>query len=268
MPDDATMPVPPMMPVPSPVLMIVMDWGFSIAGFAYFAFVTWMVIDCIRREPDAQYWIWLILVLPGVGPLAYFFLRYAPNSTGWQSAVIKRLSRGRQLQQLEAAAKQIGNPHQFVLYGDALRECGYWDRAGHAYAQALAKAPADLPASWGAALVAEHAGRFTEVRKMAEAVLAKDPQYRFGDVQLTLIRSLLALNERDAARKQLVEHVRRWRHPETIVRLAELEMADGRSAEAKSLLEGLMVDLNGSPSAYAYKFGRWRSRAKRMLRSL
>ena len=110
--------------------------------------------------------------------------------------------------------------------------------------------------------------RFTDVRVLTRKILDQDPQYKFGDVSLENGRALKELGEFDAARQQFESHVRRWRHPEAMFLLAELCANQGEPNVAREHLLALIQDINGSPLAIARKHGRWKSRAKQLLRKL
>lgn len=234
----------------------------------YFAFWIWMLIHCYRTEPDRQFWIWILLIAQPIGPIAYFILRYLPSKEFPTPAAFRRWTRGRELARLETAAEQIGNAHQFVQWGDALREVGLMDRAQEAYARALKKDGHNLQALWGAAQVAAHQKRYADVREFTRLVLDKDAQYKFGDVSLAHGKALQELKLLDAALAHLEQHVRRWRHPEAVYLLAKLYLDDGNTTAARQQLQGLIQDVNGSPTAIARKYGRWKSRANQMLRKL
>jgi len=237
-------------------------------GLIYFAFVCWMLVHCIRTEPDRQFWLWLIIIVWGVGPVLYFVVRYLPSVDYRGPEFLRRWTRSRELERLETAAIQIGNPHQFTRWGDALRDVGKLDEAAEAYRRALEKDPKDLPALWGAARVAATQKRFTDVRDVTRQILEKDPQYKFGDVSLELGKSLVELGDSSAAADHMNNHVRRWRHPEALFLLARLRVEQGDIHSARELLQSMLHDINGSPAAIARKLGRWKSRARQLLRKL
>jgi hypothetical protein len=242
--------------------------GLELLGTAYLIFWLWMLIHCLRTEPDRSFWIWLLIVAQGVGPVLYFLLRYMPSTDVRAPAFLRRWTRGRELSRLETATVQIGNPHQFVQWADALRSVGQLDRATAAYQHALLKEPQNLPALWGATQVAMQQNRFADARTLSRQILDKDPQYKFGDVSLAHGRTLIELREPAAALEHLDAHVRRWRHPEAVFLLAKLHADRGDAVNARDHLQALLHDINGSPAAIARKHGRWKSRARQLLRKL
>lgn len=246
----------------------IVEGGFGLLGLLYTAFWAWMLWHCIRTEPDRHFWLWLLIIVPGVGPIVYFFTRFLPAANYQGPDFLRRWTRGRELSRLETAAIQIGNPHQFIQWADALRDVGMLDEAAKAYDRALAKEPQNLQALWGAAQVAAATNRHQDVCQWTRQILDKDPQYKFGDVSLAFGRSTLQLGQIELATQHLEQHVRRWRHPEAVYMLADLQARQGNNQVARNHLQALMHDINGSPAAIARKHGRWKSRARQLLKKL
>jgi hypothetical protein len=242
--------------------------GFAILNLLYWAFTIWMIVECLRRDPDRYIWVWVIFVVYGVGPFLYFFLRWLPSSDFRLPEWARKWTRGNDLRRLETAAKQIGNAHQFVQWGELEREVGNHERAHQAYVKALEKDPANLQALWGAALVDLQSNRFSDARERLEKVLATDPQYKFGDVSLAFGKVLHKMNERDAARAHLEKHICRWRHPEALYLLATIQHEQGQPVAARETIDSLILDIHGAPRAIARRHTMWLSRAKRLLRKL
>lgn len=250
-----------------------MGWYYALLGMRfttvlYFAFWLWMVWHCLRTEPDRFLWLWVLLIVPGVGPVLYFVLRYLPSTEFRPPSFLRRWTRGRELARLETAAIQIGNPHQFIQWGDALREVGRYEEAASAFDRALQKDALNLQALWGAAQVATIRKQRERTRDLTRQILDKDPQYKFGDVSLAHGKALIELGDRNAAATHFEQHIRRWRHPEAVYLLASLCAEQGHRQAARDHLQSVLHDINGSPAAIARKHGRWKSRAKQLLRKL
>lgn len=240
----------------------------TVLTLVYSLFWVWMLIECIRSEPDRHFWIWLLIVVPFPGAVVYAVVRYYPTLSDHSPTFLRSWSRGRELARLENAAEQIGNAHQFIQWGDALRDVGRWNQAEAAYGSALKKEPENLQALWGAALVAEHQDRSEEVLEFTRKILDKDPQYKFGDVSLAYGKALEKRHQPEEAREHFENHIKRWRHPEGLYRLACLCAEQGDPEDARSYLRAMLQDLNGSPPAIARKHGRWKSRARQFLRKM
>jgi len=241
---------------------------FGGGGWLYTAFMIWMAISCLRNDPERHLWLWIIIFLPGVGPLIYFVARWLPSMRIAPPKALRRFLHAHELKRLQIAAHQIGNAHQFVEWGEALRDSGQANAAHSAFEKALAKDGQNLQALWGAAVVEYERGEFAVAREKLQRILQTDPAYKFGDVSLLYCKTLNALGETDAARAQLENHTRRWRHPEGLYLLATLYAEQGNTAGARQQLEALIQDLDGAPRKIVRRQLFWKGRARKLLRKL
>jgi hypothetical protein len=244
------------------------DGESGVFSFVFGAFTLWMLIECLRKDPERYLWLWIILVIPGIGPIIYFFARWLPDKHFRPPGWLRGLTRGAEIRKLRSAATQIGNPYQHVQLGEALREIGQFEQAGAAYSRALEKEPTNLAALWGSGLVELHFKSFDTARVCFEKVLQEDPQYKFGDVSLEYAKSLISLGKTDEATAHLEKHVKRWRQPEGVYLLAQLDAQAGNYEGARYHLESMLADIDASPLPIARKQGKWRRRGRQLLRKL
>lgn len=247
--------------------VLLFAWLMTCGSWLYLPFLIWMAIYCARNDPERYVWLWIIILVP-FGPFIYLLARWLPNQNLRAPGFLQRWTRGPEIQRLRVAARQIGNAHQFVELGDALRETGRNSEAADAYGRAIEKDPQNLQALWGGACIDVRQHRYTEAKAKLEQVIDADPAYKFGDVSLLYGKTLHALGEAEAARDHLEKHTRRWRHPEGVYLLADLYANAGEHRQAREQLQALIEDLDGSPRAIARKHIFWKSRARRMLRRL
>ena len=250
----------------APWTWVLLEVIYGLFAIPYLVCWVWLLFHCYRTEPDRQFWIWVMIIAQPIGPIAYFVLRFLPSKQIRAPSFLRRWTRGAELARLETAAHQIGNSHQFVLWGDALREVGSLDLAANAYQKALNKEANNRQALWGLAIISEKKRDFEDARKFTRQILDQDPHYKFGDVSLAHGRALNHLGHVGQARSHFEQHARRWRHPEALYLLATICFAQGDTESAREHLQGLIYDINGSPSAIARKNGRWKSRARLLLR--
>ena len=166
------------------------------------------------------------------------------------------------------AAVRIGNPHQHVQLGDALREIGQYSEAGDAYGHALEKEPQNLQALWGAAVADMRFQEYDSACERLETILDIAPRYKFGDVSLAYGTTLRELDKPEEAIAHFEQHVRRWPQPEALFTLAEMHIDEGNHQAARKHLLEMMLGINSSPRAIARKFGIWKSKGRRLLKRL
>ncbi|REJ72789.1 MAG: hypothetical protein DWQ34_13750 [Planctomycetota bacterium] len=233
----------------------------------YLPLMIWMAVSCIRRDPERYLWIWIIVFVP-LGPVIYLLARWLPSSDLKPPKFLHRWTRSREINRLQIAANQIGNAHQYVELGDALRETGQTEEAAAAYAKALARDNKNLQALWGGACVDFNQQKLEAAREKLATILASDPAYKFGDVSLLQGKVLHALGQTEQARDHLEKHTRRWRHPEGVYLLATIYADNGEPRLARDQLNGLIQDLEGGPRAIVRKHQFWKGRARKLLRRL
>lgn len=241
---------------------------FSFGAFVYVPFLLWMAIWCVRNDPEWGIWLWIILLFQPLGAFIYLLARWLPGTNMPAPDFAQKYLRKGELRKLEIAARQIGNAHQFIQLGDALRETGQFDRAANAYADALAKDGDNPQALWGAGWVAFQQENYQSANEKLAKLIGIDPAYKFGDVSLLHAKTLIALGRRDEARDHLESHIKRWRHPEALYVLGQLYFAEHDLDGAREHLQALITDIDGSPTAIARKQMMWKSKARKLLKRL
>lgn len=162
----------------------VISYLIETIGFLYFLVLVWMFTDCLKNEPDRGIWIWVIVAVPGLGFLVYFFTRYLlRDNSGFLRSWIARFQT-RELKRLKIQSRQIGNAYHWIHYGDKLREFRRFDQAEHAYRAALEKEPDNIQTLWGLAICLEKQEQFEEALDFILQTLEQNPVYKFGDVSL------------------------------------------------------------------------------------
>ena len=229
----------------------------------------WMLIHCARNDPERNMWLWILFIGNLPAALIYFLVRWLPQARfSDNSSLLNRWKRGRQIPRLVAAARNIGNAHQFVELGDAYRESGNIEKAAECFQKALQKDSTSMPALWGAAQVQMQRQDFATARSHLELILARDETYKFGDVSLAYCRTLVRLNETDGACARLEQHLKRWTHPEAYVLIAMILIDRGQNDAARKHLEGTLLDLQGGPAFFARQNRGWARQARRLLARL
>ena len=230
------------------------------------AFWVLMIIDCMSKEPERRTWIWILILLNYIGALVYFILRYLPRSNLALPRFLGRWTRRQELWNAEAEAKNIGKDHQFVRLGNILFEIGEGDRARTSYYQALEKNPQNLQALWGAASIEVEKKNLEAACKHLEALLALDPEYKFGEADLLYSRVLYMLQDLGRARDRLEQNARTWGNAEARLLLAEIYLQDGNNEGARQQLDKMLNGLRGSPRFHYQNNRHLVRKAERLLK--
>jgi hypothetical protein len=87
-------------------------------------------------------------------------------------------------------------------------------------------------------------------------------------VSLAYCRTLVTLNQPDAAYERLEQHLKRWTHPEAYVLIATILFDRGEAEPARQHLESTLSDLQGGPAFFARQNRVWARKARKLLARL
>jgi hypothetical protein len=227
-----------------------------------------MIFDCVRNDPEKGTWLWILIFLNIPGAIIYFLVRRLPYLHIPMPAQFKRWTYRNKLWDAEAAAKNIGNAHQFITLGNLLSESQQFDRAMNAFEQALVKDSKNSHALWGAASIELGRKKYEAAKQRLEMLLEQDLDYKFGEASLAYGIALFELEDWTAAKAHLQDDIKRWSHPEASLMLAKIQVQDGEQEDARKNLETMMFKLKASPRFHYRKKQHLFRQAQRMLKSL
>ncbi|MEM9452385.1 MAG: tetratricopeptide repeat protein [Cyanobacteria bacterium P01_E01_bin.6] len=227
-----------------------------------------MIFDCVRNDPEKNTWLWILIFLNIPGAVIYFVVRRLPYINIPLPATFKRWTYRNKIWDAEAAAKNIGNAHQFITLGNLLTEARQLDRAIHSYEEALAQAPKNSHALWGIAAVEVDQKQYESAKQHLELLLKEDLDYKFGEASLVYGTVLFELKEWAEAKKHLQDDIKRWSHPEASLMLANIQLQDGETEAAKENLERMMFKLKASPRFHYRKKQHLFRQAQRILKTM
>ncbi|MDH5178654.1 MAG: hypothetical protein OEZ39_19925 [Gammaproteobacteria bacterium] len=218
-------------------------------------------------------WIWIIIMLPLAGMIAYFLIELLPDLLGTRTG-----------RQATHNLKKIINPNRNLndaalnySISDTVenslqlaRECldkQMYDEAKRLYEKCLTGLHKDDPDIMFGLARAEHGlQHHAAVKALLDELIATNPNYKNHDAHLLYAVTLEMLGEIDKALEEYVVLDRYYPGPEPTYRYAALLKQQGRVAEAKQLLEKILTAAKTSGRHYNSLHKEWINKAKAILR--
>lgn len=238
-----------------------------IVGLGSTVFLLWMIVDCVRNEPDRHIWLWVLVLFNIPGAIAYFLIQVIPRGD-YLPRYFQRWTRKRELWVAQNEARSIGKAYQYINLGNILGELGMHDQAETAFEQALLQESENTHALWGIANAAIAQKNLLKAKELLAKLLQIDDDYKYGDASLAYGEVLIKLKENKAAQIHLEKHIKNWSHPQAYLLLADLFIHEDDRKAAKECLETMITRIQGS-SYFHYKRNRaFLGKARKMLRKL
>jgi tetratricopeptide (TPR) repeat protein len=240
----------------------------EVLAFLASGFWMLMIFDCVRNDSDRNTWLWILIFLNVPGAILYFLVRRAPYMNFPVPLTFQRWSRRHELWNAEAAARNIGNAHQFINLGNILYDMRLLDRAADAYQKALEKEPANTHGLWGISTIQMQRKQSENAKDHLEALLKLEPNYKFGEASLAYGQVLFELQDWEAAQDYLEQDIKNWGHPESYIMLATIRAKQGEIEAARGYLETMLFKVRGSPVFHYRQKQHLVRRAEGLLKTL
>jgi hypothetical protein len=233
---------------------------------AFLAVQVWMIVDAIRNRE----WVWVILMLalPGIGTLWYYFNVYGGAGSLTRGFELPGAVDRRRIKELQAQIHHLDKPHHHSQLGDIYFQQGKLDKAEVCYRAAMERDPQDIDtrAHFGQCLLRQKKPQ--EALPLLQGVVNEKPEHDYGYSMMALAETHMALGNTGAAIDIWQYVTQNHNYARARVQLAELLFAKGKKDEA--LAEAREV-LNDEPHSPAYQRKRdrpWVGRARRLVRQL
>jgi hypothetical protein len=254
-------------------------WGLQQLLFAYPFLVIlqagmtiWMLIDCRRRLPNDA-WFWVILWFQPLGAWAYFVIVKLPDFAGrpspyggsWWSNLFQRRA---SLDELRYRAEHIPTLTSRLALAERLIERQEYAEAVPPLEAALKSEPDHGQLLYSLALCHVRLGRPGEAVPHLDRLLTRDPRWSNYVGWRLLVEARDALGDREGALAACRELVRLSPTLQHQCVLAEHLLSQGKTDEAKDLLERSLRDHDYAPSPIRRRNRRWASQARRLRKSV
>jgi hypothetical protein len=236
-----------------------------------------LLIACIVhavRTGNVFPWIYVLVFLPGIGSLIYFFIVILPELSRSRGA--QKLKRGAALavdpnRDFRAAMREVemvGSVDAKRALAEQLMQRGQYADAIELYRNALQGQFATDPALLAGLaraqfLNADGAG----AQASLDALFAADPKFSSEDVGLLYARALELQGKNEEAAQRYARVATHFAGEEARVRYAQLLDRMGRNDEARAIYQQVLKNLDGAPSRYRSQQKQWGDMARAALKS-
>ncbi len=216
-------------------------------------------------------WIWVLLLLPGAGSVAYIAVELVPelfrSSTARRTArgMKRALDPGADLRRYESEARVTGDVASRQRYADELARHGRYDEAIGIYRQILTGLYAQDPnIMLGLAKAQFGKSDAAAARATLDELVRLNPDFRSPEGHLLYARALEAEGNIAKALEEYKVLAPSYPGAEASVRYAQLLKAQGKSAEAAIIARELLEQARIAPAHYRRAQRPWLESAQRL----
>jgi hypothetical protein len=231
-------------------------WGMILQALA--------IVHFVRRRPDG-YWLWIILMLGGLGALVYIVVEVVPDAPLLRNS-LRGVPRKRRIKQLEAIILEnpaVGNLEELA---DLYLEEKKFARARELYDRVITPRT-DSPDPYyrrgiAALELKDHAAAAADL----ERVVAINPKYDFHRAIALLAHAYAHLGQADKADELFQQATAISTQSETYHNYATFLLAQGRKAEAHEWANRILAKKPTMPSYLRRRERPWFRAAKAILK--
>lgn len=230
-----------------------------------------LIVHVIKTGRN-QLWIWVLLLLPGAGPLAYVAVELLPemfrSRTAQRTArgLKKAMDPGAELRRAENEARVTGNVASRQRYAEELVRHERYDEAIAQYTQALSGLYEHDPnLMLGLAQAQFGKGDASGARGTLDELIRRNPDFRSPNGHLLYARSLESEGNVTKALEEYRVLAPSYPGAEAAVRYAQLLEKQGRRSEAQQVARELLEQARIAPGHYRRAQRSWLEAAQRLL---
>jgi hypothetical protein len=232
----------------------------------YIIWVVWTITDCVRRR-EHNFWIVIVLLFPGIGPLLYWAWTRDWIGKLTMAGERRRATRGPSPRVVWDVAG-ADTPAALQKKGALLVERGEYEAAVHVLEDLLAREGPSAPneVHYNVALAYKALGRFRDARDQLSLVVGDDPKYRTGQAFLELADCHFQMGDEARARDLFRQLLNVVRFPEARYKYGILLDRAGNRDEAVEQMRLLLNELDEAPAFHKRNNRRFRKLAKQYLK--
>ncbi|HLY54398.1 MAG TPA: hypothetical protein VKS60_02505 [Stellaceae bacterium] len=237
-------------------------------SFLWIALDIFCVIHAMRNGADRM-WIYVIVLLPGVGSIAYLIAEALPQMYGTKArklagSAIRTIDPERNLRRLEADLALVDSAENKRRVAEEQMKLGRYREAMELIESALVGIHADDPSLLLAlARAAEGSADYARALDALDHLRAAHPDFQSGEAHLIYARSLQGLGRDEEAMRELASLVTYATGEEARCRYAMLLRRHGREAEAQIVFKEILLRAKRANRRYRSTEREWIDTARR-----
>lgn len=224
------------------------------------------VIHFIRRRPDT-YWIWIILLLPTIGPAIYLIAEALPDLRLLRGSM-KVFPRRRRIRELEILVRENPSAGNWEELGDLYMDDGRIAAAREAFNRAIAARSDTLDAFYRRGACALQLGDAAAAIPDLEKVVAKEPGYDFHRAAGLLAHAYAQSGQKERAESLFRQVTERSVSSETYLNFASLLASEGKTAEAREWAQKVLAKKPSMTNFQKRRERPWFRSANKLLKRL
>lgn len=241
----------------------------------YFGPVIILQILCavhVVRTGRQFFWIWIIIMAPGIGCAIYFFAEVLPDLGN--NPLLRRTARqatrtldpAREKRRIEQRLAVADTPKNRLDLANECLNLGDFENASQLYKSCLTGIYASDPQILlGFATARFGCDDFATARTTLEDLTRTNPDFKSPDAQLLYARTLDALGQQAEALAEYEMLVKVFAGEEARARYAVLLKKLGRDDEARNVLEEMLRRTRAAPGYYRKREAGWLKLAQKEL---
>lgn len=238
--------------------------GFGLFGIGGILMIA-AVLHFIRKRPDF-FWLWIILFLGPLGALIYLAVEALPELT--DPGAFRFVSRGSRRRELEMAVTENPSAGNYEELGQIYLDQEKWSKAKEAYDRAISARTDSIDPFYRRAVAETQLGQFEAAVADLERVVGEDPKYDFQRAPGLLAYSYWKVGQNDKAAQMFETAMRTSTLTETQFHYAEFLAAQGKKAEARQVLDGILSKRRTMPGFQRRRERTWFWKTRAMRRTL
>ena len=224
------------------------------------------IIHFIRRRPE-WYWLWVILVVPYLGPLIYIVVEVIPD-LGLLRDTFQGFPRRKRIRHLEAMITQNPSAGNLEELADLYLDERNFKRAGEFYDRAIASRSRSDDAFYRRGITKVELQDYAGALPDLEYIVSRDPKYDSFRAMGLLGHVYAQTGQADKAEACFEEATRISTLSETYLNYAQFLMAQQRTSEAREWAQRVLQKKPTMPGYLRRRERPWFRKANALLKRL